>query len=119
MKNFLVAAAIGAALATPSFAMAQAAPTASKAPAGMAAPMATLACRPIAVGEKTNASMGTVALICRKLNTARIEAAMTQLQQASAKMAAADKPTHDAATSSIISEFHFPQYPGEYPSGEY
>jgi hypothetical protein len=116
MKNFLVAAAVAASLATPSLAMAQTAPTA---PAGAAAPMATLACRPIATSEKSNASMGTTALICRKLNTAKINAAMTQMQQMSTKMSGADKTQHDANMSTIINEFHFPQYPGQYPDNEY
>lgn len=108
MKHFLVAAAIASAAAVPSLAIAADPP-----------PMATLACRPIATGEKTNATMGGVALICRRLNTAKINAAMTEMQQMSTKMTGTDKTHADADMSTIINEFHFPQYPGQYPDNEY
>lgn len=69
MKKLFVAAAIAAACTLPSMAMAADDP----------AMMATMVCRAPAASEKPNAMMGKSELVCRKIDMAKIHAAMAKM----------------------------------------
>lgn len=76
MNKLILAAALTAAVALPSTVIAQgtAPRTTLRIP-----PPGTVICRPVKVGEKPDATMGTVQLKCRNVNVARIRTAMTNI----------------------------------------
>jgi len=77
LKKLIFAAIIAAAVTLPSIANAQAA--APRKELRMPAP-GTVVCRPIKASETANATMGTVQLKCRNVNTSRIRDAITAIK---------------------------------------
>jgi hypothetical protein len=108
LNRFLITAALAAAVLIPSIAQAADAP-----------PMATLACRPAASGEKSNATIGGTALLCRKLDTAKIAADMAEMHAMAGQLSGTQKEHMMQDMSQLYDQFHFPKYPGQYPNNEY
>ena len=110
MKRYLTVLAVAVAVAAPTLALAAAA---------AAPPMATVVCRAPLAGEKANDMMGTTALVCRHLNVAKVQSAMTKIHGMMSGMKDAEKTGMSDAMSTLGKQFTLPMYPGEYPSGEY
>ncbi|MGA2396087.1 MAG: hypothetical protein ABSH03_22350 [Candidatus Lustribacter sp.] len=106
MKQFVLTAAVIAALASPSFANAQ-----MVAASHMAG--APEICRAAKAGETANATMGSSQLICHPVNVARVMAAEKTLMSMMAPNMTADqmKKAH-AAQMTMSTELMLPMIPG-------
>jgi hypothetical protein len=76
MKNLAITAAIIAAIAAPSMLLA----------ADAGATTSTIACRSAAAGETSNATLGSTALICHKVDMKKMMAAIAKLRAMEDKM---------------------------------
>lgn len=108
MNKLILAATITAAIALPSIVVAQGTTprTTLRVP-----PPGTVVCRPIKVGEKPDATMGTVQLKCRNVNVARIRAALTSIHSMMSTMTPAQRPQMQTSVQTLESELE-PTVPG-------
>jgi hypothetical protein len=98
VKKILFAVAMAAAIVAPSAAFA----------ADDAMSMAPMICRPVKSGETANATMGSAGMMCRKVDMAKVKAAMTKMHSAmsameGSTMTADQKKAHADLSSAMAS----------------
>jgi hypothetical protein len=108
LNKLILAVTITAAVALPSIVVAQG--TAPRAALRLPPP-GTVVCRPARSNETANATMGTVQLRCRNVNTTRIRTAMNALHASMSSMPPSQQTQMQSSINSYFEELQ-PPIPG-------